>query len=198
MATTNTVSYVTAGKPKATGAVYCAPLGSTIPTDPKTALSADYKCLGFVSDDGITNTGNMESENIKAWGGQNVLTTSSSSDDTFKFKLIETLNKDVLKFIYGDTNVSGDLTTGDGIAVGVNGYSQDDNIVVIEMIMRNNTAKRIVIPSATISEVGEIVYKDNEAVGYDITLACAADASGKTHYEYTYRTPGGQTGITGI
>ena len=100
----------------------------------------------------------------------------------------------MLKFIYGDTNVSGDLTTGDGIAVGVNGYSQEDNIIVIDMIMRNNAMRRIVIPSATISEVGEIVYKDNEAVGYDITLACAADTDGKTHYEYTFRAPGGQTG----
>ena len=193
----NTVTNVTAGKPKATGAVYRAPIGSTIPTDPTTALSDAYKCLGFVSEDGVTNSGEMESENIKAWGGQNVLTTSSSTDDTFKFKLIEALNKEVLKFVYGDTNVSGELTTGTGIAVGVQGYSQDDNIIVIDMIMRNNTAKRIVIPQATISEVGEIVYKDNEAVGYDITLACAADSNGKTHYEYTYRSPSGQTGQSG-
>jgi len=196
MSTGNTVTNVTAGKPKTTGAVYRAPLGSTIPTDPTTALSSDYICLGFCSDDGVTNTGNMESENIKAWGGQNVLTTSSSSDDTFKFKLIEALNKDVLKFIYGSANVTGDLTEGTGIAVGVNGYSQDDSIIVIDMVMRNSAVKRIVIPSATISEVGEIAYKDNEAVGYDITLSCAADSSGKTHYEYMYRSSG-QTGQTG-
>lgn len=190
----NTVTNVTAGKPKTTGAVYRAPLGSTIPTDPTTTLSSDYVCLGFCSDDGVTNSGEMESENIKAWGGQNVLTTSSSTDDKFKFKLIEVLKKEVLKFVYGNSNVTGDLTSGTGIAVGVNGYSQEDNIIVIDMIMRNNAVKRIVIPSATISEVGEIAYKDNEAVGYDITLACAADSAGNTHYEYIYRTPGGQTG----
>lgn len=40
MATTNTVSYVTAGKPKTTGAVYRAPLGTALPTDPNTDLSA--------------------------------------------------------------------------------------------------------------------------------------------------------------
>ena len=194
MSSGNTVTNVTAGKPNTTGAVYRAPITATIPTDPTTSLSADYVCLGFCSDDGVTNSGNMESENIKAWGGQNVLTTSSSTDDIFKFKLIEALNKDVLKFIYGSANVSGDLTSGTGITVGVNGYSQEDSIIVIDTIMRNNAVRRIVIPSATISEVGEIAYKDSEAVGYDITLACAADSSGKTHYEYTYRAPGGQTG----
>lgn len=194
MSSGNTVTNVTAGKPKATGAVYRAPITATAPTDPTSALSGDFVCLGFCSDDGVTNSGTMNSENIKAWGGQNVLTTSSSTDDTFKFKLIEALNKDVLKFIYGSANVNGDLTTGTGISVGVNGYSQDDSIIVIDMVMRNNAVKRIVIPSATISEVGEITYKDSEAVGYDVTLACAADAYGKTHYEYTYRNPNGQTG----
>ena len=196
MSTGNVVTNVTAGKPKTTGAVFRAPIGTTIPTNATSALDAAFVCLGFCSDDGVTNSGEMESENIKAWGGQNVLTTSSSTDDTFKFKLIEALNKDVLKFIYGDSNVSGELSEGNGIAVGVQGYSQDDNIIVIDMIMRNNAVRRVVIPSATISEVGEIVYNDSEAVGYDITLACAADSNGKTHYEYSYR-PTGQTGITG-
>ena len=196
MSTGNVVTNVTAGKPKTTGAVFRAPIGTTIPTNATSALDAAFVCLGFCSDNGVTNSGEMESENIKAWGGQNVLTTSSSTDDTFKFKLIEALNKDVLKFIYGDSNVSGELSDGNGIAVGVQGYSQDDNIIVIDMIMRNNAVRRVVIPSATISEVGEIVYNDSEAVGYDITLACAADSNGKTHYEYSYR-PNGQTGITG-
>lgn len=197
MSTGNVVTNVTAGKPKATGAVYVAPITATAPTNATSALTDDYKCLGFVSDDGVTNSGEMESENIKAWGGQNVLTTSSSTDDTFKFKLIEALNKDVLKFIYGSSNVSGELTEGNGIAVGVQGYSQEDTIVVIDMVMRNNAVRRVVIPSATISEVGEITYKDSEAVGYEVTLACAADTNGKTHYEYTYRAPSGQTGTTG-
>lgn len=193
----NTVTNVTAGKPNTTGAVYRAPLGTTIPTNATSDLDAAFVCLGFCSDDGVTNSGEMESENIKAWGGQNVLTTSSSTDDSFTFKLIEALNKDVLKFIYGSANVTGELTQGNGIAVGVKGYSQDDSIIVIDMVMRNNAVRRIVIPSATISEVGEIAYTDSEAVGYEVTLACAADSLGNTHYEYTYRTPGGQTGQTG-
>lgn len=186
----NTVSYVTAGKPATTGAIYRAALGTTLPTDASTAISdvsEDYVCLGFCSEDGVTNAGEMDSENIKAWGGQNVLTTASSTDDTFTFKLIEALNDEVLKFIYGDDNVSGDLATSPGITVNVAGYSQDDSIIVIDMITRNSGVKRFVIPDATISEVGEIVYSDSEAVGYEVTLSCAADSSGYTHYEYLYR-----------
>jgi len=183
----NEVSNVTAGKPNPTGAIYRAPVGTTLPTSTDTVIDTTvWKCLGFCSEDGITNSGEMDSENIKAWGGQTVLTTSSSTDDKFQFKLIEALNEDVKKFIYGSSNVSGSLA--DGIAVGVNGYSQEDSSIIIDMIMRNNTKHRVVIPSATIAEVGEIAYVDNDAVGYDIKLSCAADASGKTHYEYTKRT----------
>ena len=39
----NTVSNVTAGKPKIGGAVFRAALGSTLPTDATTALDAAFK-----------------------------------------------------------------------------------------------------------------------------------------------------------
>lgn len=182
----NVVSNVTAGKPNPTGAIFRAPVGTTLPTDTDASLDEAFVCLGFCSDDGVTNAGEMDSETIKAWGGQTVLVTSTSTDDTFQFKLIEALNAEVKKFIYGDSNVTGTLAT--GMAVSVEGFSQADSSFVIDMKMRDNTKHRIVIPSASISEVGEITYADSEAVGYDVTLSCAADSNGKNHYEYTKRT----------
>ncbi len=178
----NTASNVSAGKPKATGAIWVAPLGTILPEDTATELDSAYACLGYCSDDGLTNSTNLESETIKAWGGDTVLSIQTSKEDTFQYKLIEVLNVDVLKFVYGSGNVTGDLTS--GIKLTANNQDVEERVVVIDMIMRDNTAKRVVIPSCKITEIGDIVYSDSEAVGYEITVACTPDADGNTHYEY--------------
>lgn len=178
----NVASNVSAGKPKTTGAIWVAPKGSTLPTDTATALDAAFKCLGYCSDDGLTNSTDLESETIKAWGGDTVLTIQTSKEDRFGFTLIEILNEDVLKFVYGSTNVSGTLST--GLTVTANNTDVEEVAIVIDMIMRDNTAKRIVIPDCKISEFGDVVYSDSEAVGYETTVTCMPDSSGNTHYEY--------------
>ncbi len=78
---------VSAGKPKPTGAIWVAPLGTALPTDTTDEL-VGFECLGYCSDDGLTNSTNLESETIKAWGGDTVLTIQTSKEDTFGFKLI--------------------------------------------------------------------------------------------------------------
>ena len=178
----NTVTNVTAGKPKVTGAVYRAPLGSTIPTDASTALASAFVCLGYCSDAGLVNSNTRENEEIKAWGGDTVLNIQTSKTDTFKLTLIEALSVDVLKAVFGDSNVSGSLSA--GITVNVNATELTDSIWVIDMVMRNNALKRIVIPVGKITELGDTTYSDSAAVGYDITIGATPDSSGNTHYEY--------------
>lgn len=177
----NTASNVSAGKPLPTGAIHVAPKGTALPTSTTDVLTG-FSDLGYCSDDGLTNGTNLEVQKIKAWGGDTVLVIQSSKEDTFTYKLIEVKNVDVLSFVYGSSNVSGDLDT--GITINVNNTDVEEVSIVIDMIMSDNTAKRIVIPTAKISEVSDIVYGDEEAVGYETTVDCIPDSSGNTHYEY--------------
>lgn len=174
---------VTAAKPKIGGAVYVAASGTTLPTDASTALAEGYTCLGYISDDGLTNSNNIQSDVIKSWGGDEVLVVYQGREDNFSYTLIEAMSVEVLKQVYGDENVTGDLTTGIKIVVKSN-IVLPEQVIVIDMLLKDDALKRIVIPCARVSEVGDIKYSDSDAVGYETTIKASPDANGATHYEY--------------
>lgn len=189
----NTAANVAAGKPAIGGAVWRAPLGTTLPTDAVTALGNDFKNMGYISDEGVSNANSPESESIKAWGGDTVLTLAKEKPDKFTFTMIESLSTDVLKAVYGEANVSGDLAT--GLSVRSNSDELEAGVWVI-MTSQNKVAHRIVIPNGKVSEVGEITYKDDDAIGYKVTISALPGSDGDTHKEY-FKTVTGATGATG-
>lgn len=176
---------VTTGKPKIGGAIFRAPLGTALPTDAKSALDAAFKSLGYCSEDGLTNSNTAESDQVNAWGGDKVLDVQTSKDDTFQYTLIEAMNPEVLKAVYGDANVSGDLDS--GLTVKANSEEQEQCSLVIDMVLKGDVLKRIVIPQGKVTEVGDIVYNDSDPVGYETTMSCTPDTDGNTHYEYMQR-----------
>lgn len=178
--------YVTAGKPKKGGAVFRAPVDTPLPKDTTEKLNEAFKELGYCSEDGVTNANSPETDKAKAWGGDTVLNFQTEKADTFKFKLIEAMNPEVLKVIYGDKNVTGTLE--EGIAIKANAEDPEEYAWVFDMLLKGGAAKRIVIPRASVTEVGEIKYADNEPVGYEVTISAVPDQGGDTHNEYIKAT----------
>lgn len=172
---------VTAGKPRTNGAVFSAPAGTTVPTDAVSALDNAFKDLGYLSEDGVTRGRSLSSSNIKEWGGKVVLITEEEDITTIKFKMIEYLNIEVQKAVNGDANVTGDLTTGLEITPG---DEMSERAYVFWQRMRGGVSYRLVVPRAKITEIGDVVYKSNEAVAYDVTITAMTDEAGKPYYEY--------------
>lgn len=178
----NTATNVSTGKPNISGAVFAAPIGTTLPTDATTALDSAFVCLGYVSEDGLTNNNEMDVSAIKAWGGAIVYRSLTELDDNFALTLIESENVDVLKAVYGDANVTTDAngTT----KVEVIAEDPQEKVWVFELALRGSKAKRIVIPDGAVTAREAITYNDSDAIGYGITVSAYPDSNGKTHIEY--------------
>jgi len=173
---------VTASKPPVGGALSRAPYGTALPTNATASLAAGFAGLGYISEDGLVNSNALATTDIKAWGGDTVLTTQDSKVDTFKCTLIEAMSADVLKAIFGSGNVTGALAT--GLAVTVNAAEQEAASWVVDMVLKNGALKRIVIPYGKITAIEDVTYSDSAAVGYGVTITAMPDTSGNTHYEY--------------
>lgn len=187
----NTAGNVSAGKPALNGAVYRAASGTTAPTDATTSLGAAFKCLGYCGEDGLTNSNSPSSTDIKAWGGDTVLSIQEEKTDTFQVTLIEALNEDVLKAVYGSTNVTGSLST--GLTVKANSTEAEEGVWVVDMLLNSNAVRRIVIPKGKITEIGDITYSDSDPIGYEVTITALPDTNGNTHYEYTKTVTSGNS-----
>ena len=181
MAVANNADNVGVGKPKVGGAVFRAPLGTTLPINANTELSNAFLNLGYCSEDGLVNSNSPESSEIRAWGGDVVYVYQENRTDTMGFTLIEVTRVDVLKAVYGDDNVTGDLST--GLTVKANSTEPDEAVYVFDTII-HNVLRRIVVPRGKLSELGDISYTDTDAVGYEMTITCLPDEEGNTHYEY--------------
>ena len=178
----NTATNVSTGKPNISGAVFAAPIGTTLPTDATTALDSAFVCLGYVSEDGLTNNNEMDVSAIKAWGGAIVYRSLTELDDNFALTLIESENVDVLKAVYGDANVTTDASG--TTKVEVIAEDPQEKVWVFELALRGSKAKRIVIPDGAVTAREAITYNDSDAIGYGITVSAYPDSNGKTHIEY--------------
>ena len=176
-------SYVTTGKPKIGGAVWAAPTDTILPTNASDALDKAFVSLGYCSKDGIKSKSSSSSDSITAWGGDAVLDVEKEFSDQFGLTLIESLNINVLKEVFGQEQVTGNIET--GIDIDVKPNTRGYRALVVDMILAEGTVlKRIVIPSCKLTEVGEVTYKDDDAVGYECTFKARPGANSSYHKEY--------------
>lgn len=176
-------SNIGAGKPAVAGGIYVGATTATLPTSPSATLTG-FDTLGYISEDGVTNNNTPDTEDVKAWGGATVMSIQTGKEDTFTFTLLEVLNEDVLKLVYGDANVT-TATSVTTVKATMDDYKA--HAFVIDMLI-NGKKQRMVIPNGKVSDLGEITYNDSEAVGYEVTITAMPDpavtSQDVTHYIY--------------
>lgn len=147
------------------GAVYVAPLGTTVPTDATTALPAAWKDLGWVSEDGFTNSAKRNTTKHKSFGGETVKVTQDDFEETFTFALLET-SAQVLKVVYGEDNVEESDGT---ITVKHSSLMLPRQMFVIDFIDGDRVGRHIIL-EGQITEVGDIKYVHKDLTMYELTV----------------------------
>lgn len=152
-----------------TGAVYAAVTSAAAPTSATSVLAATFFDLGYVSEDGVTETYDDDTQDIQAWqGGAIVRTLISSSKASLAFTLIET-KATVLELYHKGSTVQ---------SLGVNGYKIDvltPNVVrksLVLDVLDGSTHVRLYAASAEVSQRGEITYVNADTISYNVTVTC--------------------------
>lgn len=178
----NNSSNVSTGKPKIGGAIFVAPKGTAVPADAATPLAGAFVGLGYVSEDGLTNTVETDTNDTQAWGGDTVLSEQTSYKETFGFGLIETKEAALAQY-YGPENIE---VLGDGtIKVRHNGKTLPEQVAVIETVLSDGRVKRTVIEKAQMSDrSGDVTHTDDDPVTYPIVWNAKPNADGDTAVDY--------------
>ena len=183
----NLVQNVVAGKPLATGGILSGPLGSPLPTDASTVVDAAILGVGYISDDGVSESMARETDKIKAWGGDVVKIVQSEHSVTYQYTMIEAARAEVNREVYGEPNVAATVaatTHGNLLAVKVTAEQLPHRVRVIE-IKDGDARIRIVLPDSQITEVGDVTYQDASIIAYPVTVEAFPDSAGVKAYKYS-------------
>ncbi len=181
----NTGVSVAASKPKVGGGMYYAPLGTVLPTDGSTALSASFKALGPISEDGVTPTRETNIEKIKEWDGSTLASLLSDESRSFEVVLYGVHDSDVNAYLFGAnaTVTAATVSTGKKTAILDKGGKPANAVLVFEMV-HGAGKHRAIVPVADAVITAEAPWGTSGLKAYTLTIEAIKDASGTRVYEY--------------
>jgi hypothetical protein len=180
----NTIGNVFAAMPKATGALLRAPLGSDLPESARAVIPVEFKDLGFIGEEGFTQSEARDTDKKKAFGGTVVKVLQTDYSVTLQFAFLESINADVLKAIYGEANVTVGTDDDDEEIVVRKNKSQSPHAAWVIDVFDGDALIRTTIADGQITEVDDIVKVHTDTIMYTVTLECFEDGNGDNLLEY--------------
>jgi len=148
------------------GVIASGPLTATAPTDavaPLATGASGFTDLGYVSEDGVTETNSQTVEQIRAWQKAAVVrSTVTEGEVTFAYTLIQT-NADTLAEYYGAT------VAADGSIVVDPTRERPHRKYVVDVIDGDELI-RTYVPDGQVTEVGDQVFQNGAPIGYECTV----------------------------
>lgn len=160
--------------------VYVAPVGTTAPTDTTTAFSATWKAIGLMAEDGLTEGNANTTTTLFAWGGILIRNVKSKHVRTFK---VIALEDNATLFALINPGSSEALASGVTTRT-VKVPSTNPQAFALEF-KDGAITKRILIPRAEITDVGDTKYSDTAIASHELTITVYPTAAGVLFSELT-------------
>ncbi|HEY9369736.1 phage tail protein [Streptomyces sp.] len=164
------------------GGCWVAPLGTAQPTDPEETPSGLWLPIGAISEDGLTNGVDEDSESFTPWGLSSPFrTVVTSSVRTFSFTAWET-NRPIVKSLQYKIDVA-DLVPTEGVTTfAESAVSAPDRRSWIFDVYDGTVWERFYVPEGEITERNEVTYAQGEMAGYEWTISTYPDDAGNLVY----------------
>lgn len=167
----------------ANGAGWTAPLGTSSPGDPDVQPLSPWLPLGAVSEDGLTQGFDEDSQSFTPWGyTAPIRTTITSSLRTFSLTVWETGRIIVQSLQYRVPTA--DLAPASGLTTFAETASPvPDRRAFWFIVLDGDTFKRgFFVPEGEITERSDVSHKQDEVAGFEWTITAYPDEAGNTVY----------------
>lgn len=161
------------------GAIYVADAGTAAPTDLSTALTSSWTNLGYASEDGVSLSNDISTNEIKGW--QSAVSLKRGLEDVaveVSFSLLQT-NKEVVSFYWaGSTWANGAAGVATLTIPSNPSISSMEHALVVEYVDDAGDTQRLYFGRGMVTEREEITLKRDDAVMYGVTFS-AFDNNGE-------------------
>lgn len=162
-----------------TGTLYRAPVGTALPATEAASWPSGWVDLGHLDEDSpFGATPSSDSKDIRAWAlDQPVRSIQKSKTFEWKFKLIQVSGTN-LKTAFG----GGTIET---LSAGHYQYhppavSDVDEFAIAVEVVDGSIIERWIMKRGKVSDVGEIPFKKDEAIAFELTVSMLGVSSGDT------------------
>jgi len=163
------------------GTFVVAPVGTTAPTDPYSPWGAGWVDLGYVNEDGLTESLNENRQEFKAWGYNSAVRTQvTDRATTFKVTFMQT-NYLTLALYYGvdaaDMTSSGTGST--QFLAFEEPQANEPMYYAIGMdVIDDDKPSRIIVARAEVTAKGDRTFKSDTNQAFELTFSSLTAPSG--------------------
>ncbi|MFC9268909.1 phage tail protein [Streptomyces zhihengii] len=167
----------------ANGGGWVAPVGTAAPTSPLEQPDTPWASLGAISDDGLVNGWDEESQQFTPWGLTSPFRTQiTQSVRTFSATMWETSRRAVMSLHY---RLDEDQFEPD--VEGITKYAETaspvpDRRAFWFLVIDGDNYRGFYVPEGEINERSDVTYKQDEMSGFEWTITTYPDAAGNTVY----------------